>query len=90
LSRNAQERGCIHWRCPCWGQGNSVFEPHTWPDTSLGLPEPGQSCAQALTSGCIVTQQYEREPYVYHVAGAGLRIDRARSGPLPSGPIAAP
>lgn len=67
-----------------------AIEPHTWPDTSLGLPEPGQSYAQVTTSGYIVTLAYTREVYVYHVAGDIVRLDQSQSGPVPSGPIATP
>jgi hypothetical protein len=30
------------------------FEPRTWPDTSLGCPEPGFQYAQVLTPGYVV------------------------------------
>ncbi len=61
-----------------------AIEPHTWPDTSLGLPEPGQVYAQIVTSGYIVTLEYARQTFVYHVAGDTVRLDRERSAPVPS------
>lgn len=60
-------------------------EPQTWPDTSLGLPEPGQAYAQVLTSGYVVTLEYARQTYVYHVAGDTVRFNPQKSAPLPQG-----
>ncbi len=61
------------------------IEPHTWPDTSLGLPQPGQTYAQVETSGYIVTLGYVRQAFVYHVAGDIVRFDQQASAPVPSG-----
>ena len=57
-------------------------EPHTWPDTSLGLPEPGKAYAQVRTEGAIVTLRHEGDIYVYHVAGPTARLNPQRSAPL--------
>jgi hypothetical protein len=44
-------------------------EEVTWPDGSLGCPEPGMSYTQALVDGSKVVLQYEDRVFVYH-AGA--------------------
>ena len=44
-------------------------EEVTWPDGSLGCPEPGMSYTQALVDGSKVVLQYDGRVYVYH-AGA--------------------
>ena len=41
-------------------------EEVTWPDGSLGCPEPGMSYTQAMVEGSKVTLQYEDRFYVYH------------------------
>jgi hypothetical protein len=38
----------------------------TWPDGSLGCPEPGMSYTQALVEGSKVVLGYEGRVYVYH------------------------
>lgn len=38
----------------------------TWPDGSLGCPEPGMSYTQALVEGSKVVLRYEDRVYVYH------------------------
>ena len=41
-------------------------EEVTWPDGSLGCPEPGMSYTQALVDGSKVVLQYDGRVYVYH------------------------
>ncbi len=50
-------------------------EAHTWPDASLGLPEPGMMYAQVLTDGYIVALSAAGKAYVYHVAGENAKLD---------------
>jgi hypothetical protein len=38
-----------------------------WPDTCLGLPQPGESCTQVATPGYIVTLEAEGGQYTYNV-----------------------
>lgn len=38
-----------------------------WPDTCLGLPQPGESCAQTTTPGYVVTLEVEGGLYIYNV-----------------------
>jgi hypothetical protein len=47
-------------------------EEVTWPDGSLGCPEPGMSYTQALVNGAKVVLRYEDRVYVYH-AGADAK-----------------
>jgi hypothetical protein len=42
----------------------------TWPDSSLGCPEPGMMYLQVLTPGALVVLEAGGQPYRYH-AGAG-------------------
>ena len=41
-------------------------EEVTWPDGSLGCPEPGMSYTQALVDGSKVVLRYEDRVFVYH------------------------
>lgn len=41
-------------------------EEVTWPDGSLGCPEPGMSYTQALVEGSKAVLRYEDRVYVYH------------------------
>jgi len=43
----------------------------TWPDTSLGMPEPGRMYAQILTDGFRVVLEAAGKRYEYHF-GDGL------------------
>ncbi len=43
----------------------------TWPDGSVGCPEPGMSYTQALVDGWQVLLQHESRVYDYHAAGDG-------------------
>jgi hypothetical protein len=54
-------------------------KPHTWPDTSLDLPEPGMVYAQVRTDGSIVTLRAEGRDYTYHVAGEAVRLKTSAS-----------
>jgi hypothetical protein len=42
------------------------IEPVTWPDASLGCPEPGQLYAQVLTPGFRVIVDVDGQSYEYH------------------------
>jgi hypothetical protein len=42
------------------------IEPVTWPDTSLGCPQPGMFYAQILTPGYLVILEAGGEAYEYH------------------------
>ena len=43
-----------------------AVEEVTWPDASLGCPQPDMVYAQVLTPGYRITLQYNDAPYVYH------------------------
>lgn len=38
-----------------------------WPDSCLGLPQLGESCAQTTTQGYVVTLEAEGRQYIYNV-----------------------
>jgi hypothetical protein len=42
----------------------------TWPDTSLGCPQPGMAYAQVLTDGSKTTLRYKGRDYAYHTGGS--------------------
>jgi len=46
-------------------------EEVTWPDGSLGCPEPGMSYTQALVDGSKVVLGYDDRVYVYHAGDDG-------------------
>ena len=46
-------------------------EEITWPDGSLGCPEPGMSYTQALVDGSKVVLGHEDRVYVYHAGDDG-------------------
>ncbi|MGH8872403.1 MAG: hypothetical protein ACRDWS_10540 [Acidimicrobiia bacterium] len=46
-------------------------EEVTWPDASLGCPEPGMSYTQALVDGSKVVLGHEGRVYVYHAGDDG-------------------
>jgi hypothetical protein len=46
-------------------------EEVTWPDGSLGCPEPGMSYTQALIDGSKVVLGYDDRVYVYHAGDDG-------------------
>ncbi|WP_376789316.1 hypothetical protein [Thermoflexus sp.] len=43
----------------------------TWPDTSLGCPEPGRMYAQVLTPGYRVVLEVAGQRYAYHAGREG-------------------
>jgi hypothetical protein len=45
-----------------------AVEAHTFPDTSLGVPQEGMMYAQVLTDGWIITLGAEGGTYTYHAA----------------------
>lgn len=49
------------------------FEEVTWPDASLGHPQPGEVYAQVQTPGYRVTLEARGERYVYHT-DSGTRV----------------
>jgi hypothetical protein len=46
-------------------------EEVTWPDGSLGCPEPGMSYTQALVDGSKVVLGYDGRVYLYHAGADG-------------------
>lgn len=46
-------------------------EQVTWPDGSLGCPEPGQAYTQAQVDGYRVVLQHDGRVYLYHAGGDG-------------------
>ncbi|HWL49895.1 MAG TPA: hypothetical protein VNT92_08455 [Acidimicrobiia bacterium] len=46
-------------------------EEVTWPDGSLGCPEPGMSYTQALVDGSKVVLEHDGRVYVYHAGDDG-------------------
>ena len=46
-------------------------EEVTWPDGSLGCPEPGMSYTQALVDGSKVVLGHDDRVYVYHAGDDG-------------------
>lgn len=46
-------------------------ELRQWPDACLGLPEPGELCAQVLTLGFAVTLQFDDASYGYRTNADG-------------------
>ncbi len=51
-----------------------AIERVTWPDTSLGCPQPGYMYAQVLTPGYRATVEVEGKTYVYHASDAGQLV----------------
>jgi hypothetical protein len=49
-------------------------EAVTWPDGSLGCPEPGMMYTQVVTPGYQVVLEFEGTTYDYRVAGEGQVI----------------
>lgn len=47
------------------------FRAVTWPDGSIGCPEPGMSYTQALVDGYRLILQADGAQYHYHAAGEG-------------------
>jgi hypothetical protein len=49
-------------------------DPRTWQDTCLGLPQPGQICAQTLVEGWRIVLMYERQTWVYRTDTQGQTV----------------
>lgn len=49
-------------------------EEVTWPDTSLGCPEPSMSYAQVLTLGYQFKLQSREKVYEYHAAKGVVKL----------------
>ncbi len=47
------------------------LETHTWPDTSLGIPVPGQIYAQIQTPGLVIRLQAADTLHTYHTSMQG-------------------
>lgn len=50
------------------------IEEVTWPDLSLGCPEPGKMYAQMLTNGLKFTLKGGGRRFEYHTGGGALRL----------------
>ncbi len=46
-------------------------EPRTWPDTSLGLPQPGTVYAPVMTPGYVLRLQRGPDIFIFHAALQG-------------------
>lgn len=46
-------------------------QPVTWPDASIGCPQPGMAYAQVLVPGWLVRLEAGGRPFGYHAARAG-------------------
>lgn len=46
-------------------------EPHTWPDSSLGLARPGAVYAPAVTDGLILRFRWSSAEYTFHTSWQG-------------------
>ena len=62
-------------------------EPVTWPDGSLGCPQPGKSYVQVLVPGFLIRIAAGAETLEYHGAARGVPhfCDAARAKPPASG-----
>lgn len=50
------------------------FQPVTWPDGSLGCPQPGMLYTQALVEGYRIQLRVAGRVYEYHGAGTGAPV----------------
>ncbi|MHB1460646.1 MAG: hypothetical protein ACYC1M_05125 [Armatimonadota bacterium] len=48
-----------------------------WPDTSLGMAQPGMMYAQVVTPGYKVVLEAKREQYLYHTSATAVRFNGA-------------
>ena len=48
------------------------FEPHDWPDSSLGCPQPGRTYLQVITPGYRVILSADGREYEYHTNQATM------------------
>jgi hypothetical protein len=46
------------------------FEAVTWPDTSMGCPQPGMEYLQVPQDGALILLQVQGRPYEYHLGGS--------------------
>jgi hypothetical protein len=46
-----------------------LIQPTTWPDGSLGCPQPGETYPQTPTEGFIILLEYQGVTYEYHSDG---------------------
>jgi hypothetical protein len=51
-----------------------AIEDVTWPDTSLGCPEPGMMYAQVLTPGYRFKLESGGKPYDYHTGKGVVKL----------------
>ncbi len=58
-----------------------------WPDACLGVPDPAELCAQAITPGYRVTVEVNGQQVVYHTdaTGQNIRRERAPEAETPAG-----
>jgi hypothetical protein len=45
-------------------------QPVSWPDSSLGCPEPGMQYAQVVTDGALIELGSGGQTYSYHMGGS--------------------
>ncbi|WP_230742584.1 hypothetical protein [Methanooceanicella nereidis] len=50
-------------------------EEITWPDTSLGMPEPGKSYAQMLVEGYRIVLSFGDKKYEFHIGNGMVKMD---------------
>jgi hypothetical protein len=55
-------------------------EPVTWPDSSLGCPQPGIQYLQVLTPGYLIELHGAQGDYVMHVAGNNAIVCTGKTG----------
>jgi hypothetical protein len=55
-------------------------EPVTWPDSSLGCPQPGIQYLQVLTPGYLIELHGAQGDYVMHVAGNSAIVCTGKTG----------
>jgi len=61
-----------------------TWEETTWPDASLGCPQPDQTYAQVQTRGYIITLTYDTVVHEFHTTLDGTTIILCSSGAAPS------
>jgi hypothetical protein len=54
----------------------AAFEPHTWPDGCLGLPDPGEACSQAMVPGWSVVLMADSTRYTLRTDEVGAIVRR--------------
>jgi hypothetical protein len=58
-----------------------IGEALTWPDASLGCPEPGEMYAQVLTHGFKLTLRARGRHYEYHTGEGAVRLCKNAAPP---------